>query len=216
MAINFLSLEKSEIELKQSFVEFLKLCYKSHGEVCNFLKQEHLTKEDIETMHEYKIKAKEKKRDVRDDCIWIISKDQPRANHLRFIIAILYSVRDLERIVEQQYNIIWYFANSKLSNIYREIINETMTLSKTIFKSMQKIFEQKDVTKHNDEVKKLAEDFKTNYRESLSKMMKSNKPTNDEELEYIYNFTIIMKYIDRIIDHIWYIYRNFCMIKNKD
>ena len=32
MAINFFSLEKSEYELKQSFLEFLDMCYRYHLE----------------------------------------------------------------------------------------------------------------------------------------------------------------------------------------
>ena len=108
MAINFFSLEKSEFELKQSFIEFLEMCYRYHVKASEILKNNEISDEMVSEMGIKKMKAKEKKRDVKDDCIWIISKDQPRANHLRFIVAILYSARDLERIAEQAYNIVWY------------------------------------------------------------------------------------------------------------
>lgn len=216
MAINFLSLEKSEQELKQSFVEFLNLCYKVHKKIGDDIKKGEISDDILDEIHEFKITAKEKKRDIRDDCIWTISKDQPRANHLRFVIAILYSVRDLERIAEQSYSIVWYTKNYNIPESLKKIIIKNMDDSKSIFKSMKKIFEEKDVTKHSETVKKLGKEFKEQYRNSLSEAMKNSPETNEEELEYIYSFSIIMKYIDRTIDHLWSIYKNFSMIKNKD
>lgn len=216
MAINFFSLEKSEIELKQSFNEFLRLCFKIHEKVAEILKSKELNDEIIREMHEYKIKAKEKKRDVRDDCIWILSKDQPRANHLRFIIAVLYSVRDLERIAEQGYNIIWYSKNSNLSDDLKKTIFKMLEFSNSIFKGMKKIIEEKDVTKHVEVVKKLANDFKENYKKYLSEALNISMQNQIKEFDYMYTFSIIMKYIDRTIDHLWSIYENFSMIKNND
>lgn len=216
MAINFLSLEKSEIELKQNFVEFLNLCYKMHSKIDEVLKDDEQKKDIIEIMSDFKSKAKEKKRDVRDDCIWILSKDQPRANHLRFIIAILYSIRDLERIAEQCYNIVWYFTNSNMNKSLKKIVTKTISVSKTIFKNMKKIFEEKDVTKHTESVKKYANEFKETYRKTLADAMKNSPDSNEEETEYIYTFSIVMKYIDRTIDHLWSIYENFSMIKNNN
>lgn len=217
MAINFFSLEKSEIELKQTFNEFLRLCFKIHEKAKEILKSKTINDEAIAEMHEYKIKAKEKKRDVRDDCIWILSKDQPRANHLRYIIAVLYSVRDLERIAEQGYNIIWYSKNSNLSESLMTTIYDVLDFSNDIFKSMKKIIEEKDVTKHTETVKKLANEFKENYKESLSDALKNSISLDtNKEFDYIYTFSIIMKYIDRTMDHLWSIYENFSMIKNND
>lgn len=163
-------------------------------------------------MAEYKIKAKEKKRDVRDDCIWIISKDQPRANHLRFIIAILYSIRDLERIAEQAYNIIWYYKNSTPTEKFKKLIIESIQESLSIFKSLKKIYEEKDVTKHVETVKKYAESFKDFYKSTLANVMNNSK----QNFEDIYTFTIVMKYIDRTMDHLWSIFQNFSMIKNNE
>lgn len=216
MAINFFSLEKSEIELKQNFNEFLSLCYKIYKELGNLISKNDLSETALNEIYEYKIKAKEKKRDVRDDCIWIISKDQPRANHLRFIIAILYSVRDLERIAEQAYGIIWYYKNSNFNENLKKTIRKILDFSISVFKSMKKIIEEKDVTKHRDVFKKLENDFKEQHRKLLSQAIKDSPDNNDEEFEYIYAFSIIMKYIDRTMDHLLSIYQNFSMIKNND
>ena len=70
MAINIFSLEKAEQELKQNFNEFLSLSYKIYKTVDEKINsKEGITDNTIALMAEYKIKAKEKKRDVRDDCI---------------------------------------------------------------------------------------------------------------------------------------------------
>lgn len=216
MAINFFSLEKSEIELKQNFNEFLGLCYKIYSKLEQIVSKDELNDATFSEMHEYKIKAKEKKRDVRDDCIWVLSKDQPRANHLRFVIAILYSVRDLERIAEQAYGIIWYYKNSAFNKNLKKTISKMLEFSKNVFKSMKKIIEEKDVTKHKEVFKKLENDFKEQHKKMLSEAIKDSPDGNEEEFEYIYAFSIIMKYIDRTMDHLLSIYENFSMIKNND
>ena len=38
--------------------------------------------------------------EILDDCIWTISKYQPVANHLRFVISIINSIKDLERMAD--------------------------------------------------------------------------------------------------------------------
>lgn len=216
MAINFMSLAKSEIELKQSFNEYLTLCYNLYSRVGEILKKGKVEESHIMEINEYKILAKEKKRDLRDDCIWIISKDQPRANHLRFIIAVLYSIRDIERIAEQSYNILWYWKNSNLKQSLSEIINGIMLSSKKIFKNMKKILEEKDVTKHYETMKNLSNDFKEKYRISLSEAIEKCPSNKKEDFDYMYTFSIIMKYIDRTFDHLFSIHQNFAMIKNNN
>lgn len=216
MTTNYTILEKSEIELKQSFNEFLELSYKIYSKVKNFLKEDKITETTIHKMQEYKLTAKEKKRDIRDDCIWIISKDQPQSNHLRFIIAVLYSIVDLERIIEQSYNIIWYFKSISLNLPLKQIINDSMEFSGNIFFEIKKFFIQKDVTKHGEKIIQYLEKFKEHYKSSLLDAFKHSFEIEKNELEHIYLFSIIMKYIERTMDHLNSIFKNFSRIKNKD
>lgn len=228
MAINFFSLEKSEYELKQSFLEFLDMCYRYHLKACESLKQDSISDASVNEMAAKKVKAREKKRDIKDDCIWIISKDQPRANHLRFIVAILYACRDLERIAEQAYNIVWYsrkiwsLENTALSKTLKEIVINTLERSNEFFKNMITILRSdSDYSKYFEEVKTLIQNFRNEYKTILSKALLSSSFKDIESkkinhLDFIFSFSIVMKYIDRTIDHLWSIYDNFLMIKNKD
>ncbi|MBD5445940.1 MAG: hypothetical protein HDR31_01330, partial [Mycoplasma sp.] len=79
MAINIYSLEKSEIDLKNNFLEFFSMCQKMCLRALNEIESTEISEDAIEKFLSYKIRANEKKRDIRDECIWIISKDQPRA-----------------------------------------------------------------------------------------------------------------------------------------
>ncbi|BAC44721.1 hypothetical protein D8X55_01515 [Malacoplasma penetrans] len=223
MAINFYSLEKSEYELKQSFLEFVDMCYRYHVKACEILKQETISDESVSVMLSKKTKAKEKKRDIKDDCIWIISKDQPRANHLRFIVAILYSSRDLERIAEQAYNIVWYskkiwsLANKNLSKPIKNIVIKCLENSNVFFEKMADVFKShSDYAKYLDDVKSTIAKFRAEYKSILSEALKDLSLSIDHQVDFIFSFSIVMKYIDRTIDHLWSIYDNFLMIRNKD
>lgn len=223
MAINFYSLEKSEYELKQSFLEFVDMCYRYHVKASEILKQETISDESVSVMLSKKTKAKEKKRDIKDDCIWIISKDQPRANHLRFIVAILYSSRDLERIAEQAYNIVWYskkiwsLANKNLSKPIKNIVIKCLENSNVFFEKMADIFKShSDYAKYLDDVKSTIAKFRAEYKLILSEALKDLSLSIDHQVDFIFSFSIVMKYIDRTIDHLWSIYDNFLMIRNKD
>lgn len=222
MAINFYSLEKSEFELKQSFLEFVDMCYRYHVKACELLKESTISDEMISKMLAKKMKAKEKKRDIKDDCIWIISKDQPRANHLRFIVAILYSSRDLERIAEQAYNIVWYSKKiwplkNNVSNPLKNIVIKCLENSNVFFEKMIEIFKShSDFSKYLDDVKETIAKFRTEYKSILSEALKDLSLSINNQVDFIFSFSIVMKYIDRTIDHLWSIYDNFLMIRNKD
>ncbi len=223
MATNFFSLEKSEFELKQSFLEFANMCYKHHLKACEILKENEISDAIVSDMALKKTKAKDKKRDIKDDCIWIISKDQPRSNHLRFIVAILYSSRDLERIAEQAYNIVWYsrriwlLTNNKLSKMLKKIVIKSLENSNLFFKSMLEIFKSdSDYSKYLEEVKTLVTNCRVEYKSILSNALKEVSLGSASQVDFIFSFSVVMKYIDRTIDHLWSIFDNLLTIRNRD
>lgn len=132
MAINIHSLIKSEKELSSSFVSLFKFCFKMHTRLLEYMNNDSINETTLEKFQSYKNKVMELKNNLRDDCIWIISKDQPRSTHLRYIIAIIYSIKDLERISEYAYNIFFYSYKIKLSDDYKKEMIKILTDRKSV------------------------------------------------------------------------------------
>lgn len=101
MAVNYQSLKISEKELQNYFMSYAKHVLNMQDVLLGLLKDEKVvsqaTFKKIEAMEN---KANEFEAEIMNECIWVISKDMPRANHLRFIIAIINSIKDLERMAD--------------------------------------------------------------------------------------------------------------------
>ncbi|MCF0218110.1 MAG: hypothetical protein HUJ42_03675 [Malacoplasma sp.] len=222
MVINFFSLEKSEFELKQNFLEFLDMCYRNYAKVFGILKEDKINDEIISEFLNKKMTVRDKKRDIRDDCIWIISKDQPRANHLRFIIAVLYASWDLQRIGEQTYNILVHAKNiwnatPPFPKKLRSAIANNIESSFGLFQSISDVLKsENDYSKYYDELHAIVSNFREEYQELLTNTFKELTATQIKKAADLYSFWMIIKYVDRIIDHLWSIYDHFLNIRNKD
>lgn len=217
MAINFLSLKKSENDLNEQFLSLLKLSRKMYSRLITMIENKVVTQEDTEKMDNYRSRINESRRDIRDDCIWIISKDQPRANHLRFIIAVLYSIKDIERISDYAFTISNILKKEKITSSM--IVNMTSLLEKAIifYDKVIESLNSDDLELYEEELSTLFSQFRIDYKEFLTsnikKFSKTNNLNQETFIEYYFNFSIVVKYIDRVVDHGMSIYKNFMMIK---
>lgn len=218
MGINFISLEKTELELKENFLSLIKLCRKMYSRLENMFTTKEINEQYIEKMDSYKFAITESRRDIRDDCIWIISKDQPRAGHLRFIIAILYSIKDIERMSEYAATIAKILHNEKLTITMINQSSDLFLKSIAFFDQIIKLLTTENVENYEEEVNDLFHDFRANYKKFLTFSIKefSSKKFNKNvvvQVEHYFSFSIVIKYIDRIVDHAHSIYNNFMLIK---
>lgn len=213
MAINFLSLEKSEIELKENFIDLLKQTQYLHEKLYDCLVNNiPIDEEKLEDFLELKTRINDLKRDIRDDSIWIISKDQPRASHLRFIIAILYSIKDNERISQYAYNVAKWINKYPLSLNMRSSIPLLLKKSNLFFQKIINVVSSDSVNEYETEIKKDALEYRIFYKEFVKGMIKKNNLNSDESIDMYFNISLIFKCFERTVDHLLEIFKNFMLI----
>lgn len=99
MAINFDTLKASEDNLRRMFLKFYNHVLLSQEYLLKrFKASAQLTPLQYAHILSAEKKANKMEAQILDETSWIISKDMPRAAHLRFLIAIIRSIRDLERM----------------------------------------------------------------------------------------------------------------------
>lgn len=120
MPINFNTLVASEQELKKMFGNFYKHILTTY----EMLQEKLNSKEGIKpsvfnTFEKREDKANQFEANLLNETNWIISKDIPRAAHLRYLVAIIRSIKDLERMGDFAFSIARYFAKHR--DVYPEI-----------------------------------------------------------------------------------------------
>ncbi len=108
MSTNYNILLKSEKKLKELTVSYLALIHEIHQKLWNDV-DKHVSSEDISLIFDNTERRQKRslvmEDELLDECIWTISKDDPRANHLRFIISVICSTKDLTRASEYSQSI---------------------------------------------------------------------------------------------------------------
>lgn len=219
MAINYLSLAKSELELNESFLSLIVLCRKMYVKLATMIDNKIITQESLDKMEEYHNRVNENRRDIRDDCIWIISKDQPRASHLRYIIAVLYSIKDIERMSDYAYIISRILKKEKITKEMVAKLSSLLSKSIEFYDCIINALKTGNLNDHEETIQLMFNNFRVAYKSfltnSIGTLSKNLNPTNlSQFIEYYFNFSIVIKYIDRMVDHCLSIYKNFVIIKN--
>jgi phosphate transport system protein len=154
---------------------------------------------------------------IQDDCIWSISKNEPLANHLRYIVAILNSVKDLERMGDYAVSAIRFFANNQVSD---EIRNLIVAILKEALTGMNKVINSLKVKPATDtyQICRAAHTlFKKRYSKMLEQLSGILKNRSVEQIEKLFQGAIIIiKHIERLMDHLANISENFVFIKQPD
>ncbi|MGL4617164.1 MAG: hypothetical protein ACRCUM_02900 [Mycoplasmoidaceae bacterium] len=209
MPSNYNTLLSSEKELSDLFFENLEHLLKIHKFLWVSIKEDKKKEKIKEKIAFYTEESIKKCKDILDDCVWIISKDQPRANHLRFIISMIHSVKDMEALSKYP---------NKILAIYSDQIKITKSLDKLvksyleIFQEVIKMLKQKQVEVNYKKSMELKENFLKIYNDFIQNELnlKSNKLNSKNFLD-IYN---IVKALDKTIDHLFNLFDNFKFIKS--
>lgn len=213
MSTNIGLLEKSEKELSTNFLSMFHFSLKMHIRLKEYIDTNNITEETLNKFRNYKESIIEQKNHLKDDCIWIISKDEPRANHLRYIIAILYSIKDLERVSEYAYNIFSLIHKYKFSKTYLNEMSILLEESNKTFNKLLSLFEKDNKVKIEDQYEKEVFTFKSSYKEIVRNNISKIDLTVEKNIDDFFNFSIMVKYLERTIDHIGLIFDNFMKIK---
>ena len=143
MPTNYLIMRESERDLLNEIINYFKGVVKTHETLYSFLEENKENAEDKWLNDEnYKsiIYENEKSHtiydDILDDCMWVIQKNEPRASHLRFIISLINSVKDLQRVSDYALSIAKFFykrvLNKQIYDSFMEAYKQTTDLSRYI------------------------------------------------------------------------------------
>lgn len=224
MATNYRLLKQSENELIQKFYDYVDHTFQMHKMVLQILNdfnnQKNFEKleNEIQSIYDAEKIANITQADLLDECTWIISKDQPQASHLRFVIAIINSINDLERICD--------YANNITKNIYEKkvispsglaIVKLLEEMAVNIFEKIFDHFRSHDASETYVLAEKLHSQFMLEYSNQIKILhsIYSSDQNSENNTDFIY-IVLTIKNIERILDHVMNIIEYFIYIKESN
>lgn len=158
MSTNYNILLKSEKKLKELILSYILLMHEIHKKLWvdtnKYINDNlHIIFDNVERRLK---RSKDMEDELLDECIWTISKDDPRANHLRFIISIIYSTKDISRSCEYAQSIAKIIIRNNinqeviknfipLSNLYLEYIENLLKLNKSNSNNKLDLFDELNI-----------------------------------------------------------------------
>lgn len=203
MAVNYGLLKESENEIMGEFRVFYDYIIEIQSTLYNSLitcKDQNITEEDFEGIQSMMKKSEIMHNDLLSNCIWLIQKNEPRASHLRFIIAIVYSIKSLLYISDGVVKIANFFYKKKIiAELFKEFLTayeDTIELSKEIANSLT----ERDITA-------IIQNFKDkfdNYHQEIKNLVRKCAYIHDDNLyrdnQDLINFIINVGRLERLIE----------------
>lgn len=215
MPINYETLKYSEVNLKQMLIDFYAHVLKSETKLLNLLKKhKRLTDKQFDELFALEKQSNKWEAKILDEASWVISKDMPRAAHLRFIIAVIRSIRDLERLGDYVINVARYLyrvkkPNPKIWSILAKTLQEALIILKDVYNNLVSGNKQNKAY-YSHVLIPLQDKFTKKYRlifKQLGQIIFKAKNMDDA----LGAFTAI-KNIERSVDHAVNIEENFVFI----
>lgn len=186
MSTNYNILLKSEKKLKELILSYILLMHEIHKKLWidtnKYINDNlHIIFDNVERRLK---RSKDMEDELLDECIWTISKDDPRANHLRFIISIIYSTKDISRSCEYAQSIAKIIVRN---NINQDVIKNFMPLSKLYLEYIENVMKLNNSTSNNkiDLFDELNINFENKYEKFQKEINKSFG--KDEVIQYQLN-----------------------------
>ncbi len=183
MSTNYNILLLSEKKLKDLTLSYLMLVHEIHSKLWNDI--EKTDANDLGIIYdntERRLKrSKAMEEELLDECIWTISKDDPRANHLRFIISTIYSTKDLSRSCEYASSIAKIIVRNKIE---KDTIKKLKPITKLYLNHIEQTIKlyKSDSNDKYDKYNELSNEFENQFailQKESKKIM-----SNDEMLYY--------------------------------
>ena len=130
MSSNYQLVKTSEKDLTQHFFKFYNHVRNEWKKLISILKENKtISDENYKMFKRMENKSNHMEADILDESIWSISRNQPVANHLRFVISIIYSISDLERMADYVINCVNIIRQNKFTNYAIAIALDAFKLS---------------------------------------------------------------------------------------
>lgn len=206
MATNYNALIKSEKNLKKMVQEFLEYSLSTHEKLWEYIFSNIDGNEIIDSI-QIRVKESEQiERDLLDECIWTISKDDPRANHLRFIVSIIYSGKDIAKATDYSFAIVKTFVRKEIGNEHIVLLKELVLTYLQSFKNFIKMYKSDKIKDKFDETEKMYLDF-IEFSHNVIKQIRKDLTKESNELDY-FPISQIVKNIESTIERIKSIFVN--------
>lgn len=214
--INYRYLKQEEKELVNKFKDFLTTVLDFYENSFNiFSKKNSLA--DSDEAYDDAIQQDNKNitncRDILDDCIWFIQKNEPRANHLRLIVAIINSLNDVKRISSYTVKMSKYCYKmlSEMDDDTVKIIYNIGLLTIKTSKQLLKIICEFNLDEMKNESRKIFEQYVDKYKKMFYESIKITLDKK-QDAQFVANSIIVIKNFDRTIDHLMNIIQNLVSI----
>lgn len=211
MATNYAMMKESQSEVLESFINFYESVINNQIKLHKQLKENSLSYEEIynETCfleREVNITY----TDMLDNCMWIIQKDQPRAGYLRFFIATINSIKDLERISDHAEIISEYFLKSDFDEEQKQFFLECFSYSNEVLLKLFTVFKNKEFnTDIIEEIKTIRSRYMAKTNKALIKVLNDHNNQNWEDNSKQVKLILMFRHIERNIDHGINVIQNF-------
>lgn len=224
MATNYSTLKSAETELTKRFYDYIDHTRQMHETALKALVairdgQDYLP-------HTQRVYAMERvanltKADILDEATWTISREQPRASDLRFLIAIICSITDLERICDYAKGIARFLNRfNKMPAPALEIAIHLERLSIAGYVEIFEIFKEREAEMAYHHAAKMQSDFGQAYLKAFkqlgSMLIKEPQMLLQNDGEMFLNLIILFKHVERVIDHVTNVTEYFVYIKEAD
>ncbi|QGZ97623.1 PhoU family transcriptional regulator [Mycoplasma sp. NEAQ87857] len=215
MAINFTLLKKDEKIIKKQFMDYVAHSITMNQHLINVINQinSNLTNdESFVKIYNLEQESNHMHQTILDDAVWLISKEQPIANHLRYFISIINSLFDIERICDYSDRIARFLEKeiNKTSNYEYDLMISLIT---QVVEFGQMIYDALD--SHNVEQiyleLKVKYDLFVNMYKSKTKEILNHSNINQMHL---LSFFTLLKSVDRAVDHYINILENFIFVND--
>lgn len=219
MPANYSLLKESENELFDKFSNYIDHVINSWKKFYKTLQTEKtISPEKLNEFFEQEDQSNHFEAEILDDAIWAISRNQPVGNHLRFIIAILNSNTDLERMADYVMSSAKFFSihpkiDSKITNLLVSCIKDSSTY---IEKILIDILKRNAVDTYELAIK-YQKAYQVKYKASMVQLSKILHTKSAKEIATILTGAIIVfKHVERNVDHAVNVAENFLYIKESN
>ncbi len=213
MSTNYNILLKSEKKLKDLILSYILLMHEIHKKLWldtnKYINDNlHIIFDNVERRLK---RSKDMEDELLDECIWTISKDDPRANHLRFIISIIYSAKDISRSCEYAQSIAKIIVRN---NINQNVIKNFMPFSKLYLEYIENVIKLNNGSSNNKI--DLFDELNINFENKYEKFQKEINKNFDKDEVIQYQLNQISRLIFSVIEKLQSIFSTIFFSKSQN
>ncbi len=213
MSTNYNILLKSEKKLKELILSYILLMHEIHKKLWldtnKYINDNlHIIFDNVERRLK---RSKDMEDELLDECIWTISKDDPRANHLRFIISIIYSAKDISRSCEYAQSIAKIIVRN---NINQNVIKNFMPFSKLYLEYIENVIKLNNGSSNNKI--DLFDELNINFENKYEKFQKEINKNFDKDEVIQYQLNQISRLIFSVIEKLQSIFSTIFFSKSQN